>query len=94
MLQRRVETYLSVLRYVELKAVDSVLTCLLHQFLPSSLLVKLGIDWNSIPRLSERRHDVGGLTFVFTFYTPLETICWFTEYVLVYLCMNELESWD
>jgi hypothetical protein len=56
--------------------------------------IQLEIDWDSNPRLTGREHDGGELTLVFTFYTPLETVCWFTEYVLVHLCMNELESWD
>jgi len=90
--RRKVETCLSVLRYVVSRAVDSVLTCLLYQPL---LLSNPLVDRLEIPSGStERVHDGGGLTLVFTFYTPLETVCWFTEYVLVYLSMYELESWN
>jgi len=56
--------------------------------------IQLAIDWEFIPRLTERKYDGGRLTLVFTFYTPLETICWFTENVFVYLRMYKLESWD
>ena len=34
------------------------------------------------------------LTFVFTLYTPLETVCWFTKNVFIHLRVNELEGWD